>query len=409
MSAAKFKDIPVFKVGEHIDSAGRKRLWTESDLKQMAEYDPKIRAAGFTIGHPDKSVNEPLKGFAGSFSLKDGVLYCKPLKVDPAFAEQVNNGAYPFVSIRVSKAKDKWQVDDVGFFGSKRTAVRGIGWAEFSQGVEGFAYSGCVSGKEISFMEYDHAMNLMLHRAYSQMFSQIRRYLDDVVGIEEAESYLPRPDLDALSNMIRELEIEAEVERRTMPEGESEGEMFEQKVDPSEVDMDKSAEIEQLKKQLADSEAKFEEFRSQAEQDQQKKLQAEAVAFAESLLRQGKILPPQKNSTVATYLALSKAGTYEFEESKVDPLVDWRSEMENRKPKVNFREFAKGDEDPAEFQDPEEEEEIPFTFAAPAGTRVSQEKMDLDRKAIQFCQKQGWDPMDVNKYLKAIESVGGSR
>ncbi len=121
--------VEIFRTGEHTDSAGRTRLWTEADLdKVVAGYDPGQHEAPVVIGHPQN--NAPAYGWVEAVKRAGATLLAKFRQVEPAFREMVQAGRFKKRS--VSFYPDG-TLRHVGFLGAMPPAVKGLKDAAFQE------------------------------------------------------------------------------------------------------------------------------------------------------------------------------------------------------------------------------------------------------------------------------------
>jgi hypothetical protein len=128
--------LEIFRAGKHRDSNGTDREFTESDLAQIAQtYDPVIYRAPILKNHDETQPNVGL--ISGVAKLGDR-LFALPYKVDEAFAQQVNQGRYPAVSVALYHPNDpsnpkpgNWGLRHLGF--PQIPAVKGMKAPSFAE------------------------------------------------------------------------------------------------------------------------------------------------------------------------------------------------------------------------------------------------------------------------------------
>ncbi len=138
--------IEIFRAGAHVDDAGVVRNFSEADVAGMvAAYNPAIRQAPLTIGHPKD--NLPAYGWVSSLAVNAaGRLAMDTTQVQPQFAEMANAGAFKKRSASFyppkhpnNPAPAAWYLRHVAFLGAQPPAVSGL--ADFSAGSD----AGCVN------------------------------------------------------------------------------------------------------------------------------------------------------------------------------------------------------------------------------------------------------------------------
>lgn len=112
----------IFRTGEHTDSSGRKRNWSEGDLDKIAgSYDPAVNEAPIVIGHP--ADNSPAYGWIEKLKRAGDRLLALPRNVVPEFAEAVKQGLYKKRSVSLYP---DGTLRHVGFLGGAIPAVKGL-------------------------------------------------------------------------------------------------------------------------------------------------------------------------------------------------------------------------------------------------------------------------------------------
>lgn len=145
------KRIKMLKPGTFTAMNGKKYTFTEADLRATAvAYDPTLFAAPIVKGHPEHDAPAYGRIYAADFA--DGHLLGTPGKVDPAFAEEVNAGRFDQVSLSLyppdhpsNPVPGVYYPRHLGFLGAMPPAVKGLGTVIFAANEEGI----------ISFAEMD--------------------------------------------------------------------------------------------------------------------------------------------------------------------------------------------------------------------------------------------------------------
>ena len=279
---------------------------TASLLQEVANsYDPTVYAAPLVKGHPKN--NDPRLGTVQSLDFSQPDLLARSAKVDADFAEQVNAGAFPYLSMSIyeptaaaNPVPGQYYLRHVGFLGAVAPAVKNQQPASFNFSELDF------SGDEDGVITF--AFNQTDERDLGQLFSNLREFIVDKHDIETADKVLPTYILDGLlSNTAQSAPIFQEpttFQQRTPidnPKSQPQEQMSVDKEQAAAL----SAENETLKRQLA------------TQQDQQSKAQHQNhISFAEALVSAGQLKPSNKALTVAVLDALadSAAGIADFGE-----------------------------------------------------------------------------------------------
>ncbi|TAG43987.1 MAG: hypothetical protein EAZ30_17620 [Betaproteobacteria bacterium] len=144
--------IEIFRAGRHTDDSGTVHNFSAADVSSMAAaYDPALREAPLTIGHPEH--NLPAYGWVKGLEMNAaGNLAMNTHQVAPQFAEMVASKAFKKRSAsfyppgHASNPKpDNWYLRHVAFLGAQPPAIAGLadfadtgaeGAVSFSEGAE---------------------------------------------------------------------------------------------------------------------------------------------------------------------------------------------------------------------------------------------------------------------------------
>ncbi len=325
--------------------------FTEADLKAtVAAYDPAKHEAPLVVGHPQHDT--PAYGWVGSLAVVNGALEATPVQVNADFAEQVAQGAYKKMSASFyapdspnNPVPNVYYLRHIGFLGAQPPAIKGLRSPSFAEGEKGV----------VEFSEYDDVQNASLWRG-------IREWIIGKFGQEEADKVVPNYVVQQLEQAaideVRQLEQSAidEVREAQQEESNQAGAVPAFSEEGATMTPEEKAKFEAMVAENAQLKASQLQF-SEAE----KKRTAEArhtnnVAFAESLVTAGKLLPVQKDVLVASLDFMENQDTVvNFGEGAAQkPLATAMKDMFTAMPKVvEFGELAGGKfVDPADLTDP---------------------------------------------------------
>ena len=313
------KRIKIFKSGAQTTAAGQTIEFSDADLIACAAaYDPATSEAPIVIGHP--KTDAPAYGWIARLIAEDGALFADLDRVNPAFAEAVNGGAYRHVSAAFygphNPANPKpgaYYLRHVGFLGATPPAVKGLGAVEFAAGEADVV-------AEIDFAESE---------------TEARGDGGAFPSSSPAQSGALDPD-------------------RTSPaaEGESTGAntAIPEAAPDSAALTDAPAGAPKNETELVERLAEL-EARARALDEREQKLaaleaaqkRAEVASFAEGLVRAGRLLPRDQAGVVEFLLAIPE-GEIAFAEGestrRVEPAA-WLREFLGRLPvQVEFRELS---------------------------------------------------------------------
>ncbi|WP_413207980.1 hypothetical protein [Rhodospirillum sp. A1_3_36] len=282
----------IFKSGTHTAENGQTLAFTESDVAATARaYDPATHEAPVVVGHPKS--DGPAYGWVKGLSSGPEGLVADVDQVNPTFQELLEKGAYKKVSAafyppdgRGNPKPGTYYLRHVGFLGAQPPAIKGLKAIQFAGGDEdlvtvqiAFAEGGGLSGAIVG------------------LFSRIRDYLIEKDGADAANKVIGQWDLEALreppppSPAFSEADEAPPATTPIIPTQE----------EPTVADANKAVEdLAAREKALAEREATLATKEALADK-------ADCAAFAEGLLKEGK-LPPACVPTVTGLLAALPKG-----------------------------------------------------------------------------------------------------
>lgn len=161
------KWIELFKVGEHTDSSGISRSWSESDLDTIvSKYDPSTHEAPVVVGHPKD--NAPAYAWVESLKREGTSLWGKFKQVLPEFAEAVAQGSYKKRSIALYP---DMTLRHVGFLGAQPPAIKGLKDIAFSESEFSIIEFGEYENKDQKIKQLQEELNAT-KLAFSQATAQ---------------------------------------------------------------------------------------------------------------------------------------------------------------------------------------------------------------------------------------------
>jgi hypothetical protein len=321
------KPLHIFKPGTHTAMSGVSFDFSEFDLAATVKaYDPALHEAPLVIGHPKHDA--PAAGWVKSLSVAAEGLIAVPHEVDVAFAELVAKKSFKKISASFyhpdaanNPVPGVYYLRHVGFLGAQPPSVKGLRPIELAEDEEGV----------VEFGDFGDSIS-------AGIFRRLREWLIAQFGTEAADQVVPGWDVDNLIGESRREEFRpAFSEPNPKPTTKV----------PAVTDADRIAletENAQLKTRLA--------------QIQTSELQAAAeirhkanVAFAESLIGAGKLMPKHTDALVAVMdFAESGEAPLEFGEgTDRKPVIEGLKSIFNDLPKqIDFAEAAskarKGDD-----------------------------------------------------------------
>lgn len=272
--------LEIFKAGKHTAMTGLQLDFGEADLQaSVAAYDPTLYQAPLVVGHP--KIDAPAYGWVAALEYADGVMQAEPDQVDAAFAELVNSGRFNRISASFYTPESPsnpvpgvYYLRHVGFLGAQPPAVKGLKPASFAEGEEGV----------IEFGDWADQVE-------AGLFRRLREWIISKFGLEEADKALPGWEVDAVQSEAAQREIPVEAAPAF---GEGHNKQYQE-----EEDMPTPEELAAREAVVQEKEAQFAERELKLRQQEQTARHQEHLSFAEGLVKDGKLLPAQKEQAVA--------------------------------------------------------------------------------------------------------------
>lgn len=376
------KPLVIFRAGTHIASDGRAYTFSESDVRDIADsYEPAVHEAPLVVGHP--KTDDPAYGWALSLSEKDGELAAEPHQVEPQFAEMVNKGRFKKISASVylpgmpgNPKPGRFYLRHVGFLGAQPPGVKGLPSASFAAGDGALEFSMPIAD---------------LGWRLSDLFQRVRDFLIDDRGLEVADQVIPQWQIRSIDEITKR--------DNTHP---SIGSAFsESQIKHSEPDMSQqnhnAAEFAERERKITEERTNL-EAREKVLKDREAAAQRDdAVAFAEGLIKDGKLLPRHKAPVVELLLALPAGTSLNFAEGE--------QQVQKPAPSV-LRELLSSLPEQIDFNEKSgaagAEEARGIEFAAPPGAAVDGTRAELHSKALAYQREH-----KGTSYMDAVKAVGG--
>lgn len=371
------KRLAIFRAGAHTAVDGRMLEFSAADLAGIAAaYDPGASEAPLVVGHP--ALNAPAYGWVKALSVEGDTLYAEPDQVAPEFAEWVNAGRYKKISASLYLADSpgnprpgKPYLRHVGFLGAQAPAIKGLPAAAFAAP---------------DALTVEFADGSVQASAVARLFRRLRDHLIETTGIGKAEAVLPSDDLDALDAP------DADGDTDDMPGASTTAaapQFAAAATAALEAQMDaaKTAELAARESAIKAREDAIAARESAAHR-------ADAVAFAESLVGEGKLLPRHQAPIVELLMAMPAQpvsfaeGEQTVTKAPAELLRGFLAELPRQ---LRYDEKSAGSTQPA-----------PASFAAPPGTQVDAGRLELLARAEAYQREH--PSVDLKA---AIRAVGG--
>lgn len=379
--------LQIFKAGTHIAEDGRTLTFSEADVQQIADsYDPALHEAPIVVGHP--TTDAPAYGWGKALSARNGVLFAEPQQVDADFAGMVNAGRFKKISASIfmpdtpgNPTPGKFYLRHIGFLGAQPPAVKGLKSAAFAEDGAGTA---CF------------AMPLSsLGWTLSDLFQRFRDWLIDTDGLETADQVIPQWQIRSIDEATRERPADGNTGEPALSYAEQPHAQTTRETNTM-SDNNQAADFAEQKQQL-DARASDLDARQRALDEREKQAKrADAAAFAEGLVKEGKLLPRNQAPIVELLLALPADSA---------PLNFAEGDSQVSKPAATvLREFLAGLPKAVDFSEKSRDEAtgLPASFAAPPGVTVDAGRAETYAKA------KAWQQQHPGaSWTDAVAAVGG--
>ncbi len=176
--------VKALRPGSFTDLFGKTITFTKDDLQAIADdYKPTALKSPVTKGH-NFSVGAPAEGWIQAAKMLGDALLLDVDELVPAFAEQVKQGAYKYVSICLDKTRRK--IKHLAFLGAENPAVDNLGELQA-------AFSSAKDEGLVPVAFSDWRM-----QSTGSLFQRIRDFFIEKNGLEAADSVLPQWEIDSL-------------------------------------------------------------------------------------------------------------------------------------------------------------------------------------------------------------------
>lgn len=321
------KTIEIFRAGTHIGQDGKRYVFSDADVTAIAAaYDPAKFSAPVVIGHPKSE--DPAYGWADAVRVRDdGVMEADVDKINPAFAELVDNGSYKKVSAAFYPADHpnnptpgQLHLRHIGFLGAAAPGVQGLAPVAFADGDDDGLITFAL-GEEFRPLVW-------LARSLGRV---MRRHRDQIIaedGVEAADKQMPEYEIESAVEAATRLD--QAIEQR--PGGGVRFAEGDPVIEPSSSDASgaaaRQAELDRREADVAAREQVVADRDAQASADAREARVAEDAAFADGLIDGGRLPPGHRAAVLGFCEALGDADMIAFSEGE-----------EARDPRKAFQDF----------------------------------------------------------------------
>lgn len=355
--------IEIFRAGTHTSMAGDELSFAESDLRATAAaYDPAVHEAPLVVGHPRHDA--PAWGWVQALSSDGGSLRAEVGQMDPAFAEAVEAGRYKKISAafyppnaKNNPAPGAYYLRHVGFLGAQPPAVRGLQPVAFADDGDELVTVEFAAGDEPSpARRLARAL-----RSIKLILSQLRdKAIADAGEVKAGDAVAYPFSLDEIDQAASALEAQAPTAAFSEPAGDRDHKETTVTQDTTVTqggnaddaapagDAPSAEALRRREQELAAREAAF----------AQAQAKAEAAAFVQQMVGEGKVPPGQADRLTAFMASLDdEAEAVAFAEGETTVKASRRQLFQdflaNLPKTVEFAELAGDDGETLDVADPE--------------------------------------------------------
>ncbi len=369
--------VEVFRAGTHKDSLGRTVTFSRSDLDEIANNLSASAPPPHVITH--KALYSPFRyGDVVEAKREGDRLFIRSDNVEPAFESLVAQRRLPDRSIRLARTASGLNLAHVAWLGAEPPAVEGMAPVQFA----------AASDQVFDFSFQEVRSSGLLARALRRM----REFLIEQSGVEVADRVMPDYEVEAAEELHVDARTEPASAQETSfaaptPEPEAEGDLempAEKQTTVPVADFEASqAENIELKKKVAAGE------RAQRVSDFQKTVTV--------VIDAGRLTPAQTEGMAEFMATLSDAEDAQFEFSAGDATA-------SKSPSAWFTDFVAKLGKQLDLDESDAGRELEpgkvVDFTAQPGYRVSEEKLVLHNKALDYQAKH-----PGTEYLIAVAAV----
>jgi len=291
-AATATRSVEVFRPGTFTPLSGEPVTFSAADMAALAAgYDAAAAPAPAVVGHPD--IDAPAYGWATAFrwDADAGRLLADLGELEPQFADAVAAGRYKRISMALfspdapnNPKPGAWYPKHIGFLGAAAPAVSGLKPVAFS--------GGQISGDQIGVHVFEFG-DLSALRDVAGLFRSLREWIIEKFGSDAADKTLPTWTIGWIDEAARP----SEPEPASFPVSSFAAPPEIPPVTDAAAIAAAAAESQQLRTRIAELET-----------ERKAAAHAANLAFAETLVAEGRLTPAVRERAVALLDALPADG-----------------------------------------------------------------------------------------------------
>ena len=377
--------IDVFRAGNHTDSNGTSRAFSEADLDSVVANHSAEDAAPIVVGHP--KTNDPAFGWTSKLRRVGDRLQAMFNEVAPEFSDAVGKGHYKKRSVRIgSDDKGGWKLLHVGWLGATPPAISGLSALNYET--------------PETYIDFEMA-DSFTPNVVSRSFRRLREWLLDHFDAATADRVLPSSEIDALDEHAR-TQLARQLDNPDNNPPSSFSKPDNPKDNPEEGDnavADKNPDTKQLQADLDKANAENKRLSKQVADHSHTERRSVCQALVDTAVDEHKLSPAQA-AGLPDFMASLPAG----DEAQIDFSVG-ENKTRRATPSEFFADFVKALPEQAELKSLATEKaksDAPkraSSFSVPAGAVVDAERVELHTKALEYQREHKCD------YMQAVQAV----
>ena len=344
--------VEAFKSGTHTSAEGDVTTFTDADLEEIVQrYNQNPGNAPVCAGHPSDS--SPAYGWIDKVKKVGNTLLAKIKDINPDFMEALKNKTYRKVSLSLYSDDKGYNIRHLAMLGGMAPAVKGLAPVSFAEAVNYKSYSFdeeiTMDKPVVNKVDALEKENNFFKKLFNKFKIEVNSFTEDKMAdtkvLEHAEgdaadagtakiNKLEDPDQPKGDKVASQAELTAKETVDTAPVKMA---TMENVNDKNAENAKLSAEKDELKKQVEALTKELEGLKSLLTKE---KVSSDAD-FCESLIKEGKLRPADKDMTILTlhtYRDVDKALNF-AEESPESKLKKYRDHLINSPKVVEFGEF----------------------------------------------------------------------
>jgi len=375
--------IEVFRTGTHTSNNGIKKTYTEADLDNIVKlYNEQTdHEAPLVLGHP--ATDSPAYGWGKELKRVGAKMLAYVDQVADSIVEAVNKGEYKKVSIALYP---DGLLRHIGLLGAVPPAVKGLAPVQFAEGLE--------------FDEYIWVTDETRMPTVARILSSIRDFFIEKHGVETTDKIIDKDDIAYLNRPAQENMITVKDKEETaLNPNYSEQEVSD--MEKAQLEDFEKGLLAKVQTMVTESMTSFGEtvgkqitnlttlvtsqVETAAKNAKTAAIETAKTAFAtfcETLCKEGKMLPAEKDGIVLEFADLLVAEqTMTFAETDVKPSEKMKKRLESRpvmfKPGMTFADPNKKTKTAGT--------EVPVEFAE-LSDRINPESLDQDAQITAYAE-----------------------